>query len=67
MKAKSSPSAGWPAPTRRAFVGMIGAAAAILAAGRAVPAVEEAGLADRVSPEPDNKWPWMKTRWVGHC
>lgn len=52
----------WPPPTRRAFVAMLGAAAASLA------------VRDHASPkhrEPDEDRPRSSftgtTRWIGHC
>lgn len=47
----------WRPPTRRMFVGMIGAAAAALALRETTP----------VEPErPRSTWSG-KTRWIGHC
>ena len=48
---------GWRPPTRRAFVAMLGAAAASLA------------LRDRQLPKKDPpRSTWTgKTRWIGHC
>jgi len=51
------PSTPWRPPTRRAFVAMLGAAAAALA-------VRDRGLAS--DDRPRQTWNGT-TRWVGHC
>lgn len=48
------PATGWRRPTRRMFVSMLGAAAALLA----LPAIEPA-KSPRTTPP--------GTRWIGHC
>jgi hypothetical protein len=48
----------WSRPTRRAFVGMLAAAAAALAV-RARPS--------ELAPEPPQRLWTGKTRWIGHC
>lgn len=59
----------WRPPTRRAFVAMIGAAAAALAVRERTPGApaelaELAELADDDRPPS----PWTGTpRWIGHC
>ena len=51
----------WAPPTRRAFVGMLGAAVAAIAIRKTVTITDEAP----VEPPRD---PWAgKTRWIGHC
>jgi hypothetical protein len=60
-KGDRSPAAPWRAPTRRAFVAMLGAAAAAIAAGRAHARAEPLREA-----EPANRSPSI-TRWIGHC
>jgi hypothetical protein len=59
------PATPWRAPTRRAFVAMIGAAAAALAVRN------REALAPPAAPaEPERPWhnPWSgSTRWIGHC
>jgi hypothetical protein len=52
-------AAPWRPPTRRAFVVMLGAAAATLAAGRARALAES----PREAATPAKKI----TRWIGHC
>lgn len=46
----------WRPPTRRAFVAMLGAAAAALALREAAPAAD-----------PRRSAVTGKTRWIGHC
>lgn len=49
----------WRPPTRRAFVAMLGAAAAAVVVREAKPTVETA--------DPPRS-PWSgTTRWIGHC
>ncbi len=50
------PKTTWRAPTRRAFVAMLGAAAASLALRDTKPSVDP----------PRSTWAG-KTRWIGHC
>jgi hypothetical protein len=51
------PARAWRPPTRRAFVAMLGAAAAALALREQTP----------IAPErPRSTWAG-KTRWIGHC
>ncbi|HEU0036986.1 MAG TPA: hypothetical protein VFQ53_40525 [Kofleriaceae bacterium] len=46
----------WRPPTRRAFVAMLGAAAAALA------------IREQVKPAEPERSTWSgKTRWIGHC
>jgi len=53
----------WRPPTRRAFVAMIGAAAAALAVRERIPAAPVAPADDDRPPRP-----WTgTTRWIGHC
>jgi hypothetical protein len=54
-------AAPWCPPTRRAFVAMLGAAAAALAAGHARALAEPPREA-----EPAKRSPTI-TRWIGHC
>lgn len=55
-----TPSSPWKAPTRRAFVAMIGAATAALAVRNRDVLVP--------SEEDRPRSPWTgKTRWIGHC
>lgn len=57
---KDRPTA-WRPPTRRAFVAMLGAAAAALAIR------EHVARPTVVEPEPAPR-PWTgSTRWIGHC
>jgi len=57
-------SRAWRPPTRRAFVAMLGAAAAALAVRHTV---EAPGAAPVEPPEPAPR-PWTgSTRWIGHC
>ena len=55
MTTKPERPKGWRPPTRRAFVSMLGAAAAALA------------LPAREPPEPPRSTWTGKTRWIGHC
>ncbi len=66
MKRPRDPQApGWRAPTRRAFVGMIAAAAAAIAArGPALPLTVASEQDD--SERPRDTWTGT-TRWIGHC
>ena len=75
MTRKKEPQgAGWRAPTRRAFVGMVAAAAAALAAKGPAPRVLEAmreaeQAAEQAAEEdarPRSTWSGT-TRWIGHC
>lgn len=50
----------WKAPTRRAFVAMLGLGAAALAAVK----VERTAGKKRVAETPA---PPLPTRWIGHC
>lgn len=64
---KRDPGQPWRAPTRRAFVSMIGAAAAALAVRNHV---ASAPVAAAQPAEPERPWrsPWSgPTVWVGHC
>lgn len=55
MKREPKPANTWRPPTRRAFVAMLGAAAAALV------------VRDTKPVEPVRK-PWTgRTRWIGHC
>jgi len=59
-----APSSSWRVPTRRAFVAMLGAAAAALAVDhrpRVSPAREPAE-----DDRPRTAWTGT-TRWIGHC
>ncbi len=56
MTKPNEPKATWRPPTRRAFVQMIGAAAAALALR------EQAAES-----KPEDARPPPKTRWIGHC
>jgi len=56
-RAASSP---WRRPTRRAFVAMIGAAAAALTA-------RQTGLLPGAVEEPPRSTWTGTTRWIGHC
>ncbi len=57
----------WRPPTRRAFVSLIGAAAAALAAKRAGLLPIDAPGDVPVDVEPPRSTWTGKTRWVGHC
>lgn len=57
-----SAPAGWRPPTRRVFLGLIGAGAAALAGRAVLPVAPAPPVA--IAPR---KYPWMKTRWIGHC
>jgi hypothetical protein len=61
---RSATGAPWPPPTRRAFVAMLGAAAATLAAhgGQGLLTGREHAEDDR----PPRTWTGT-TRWIGHC
>jgi hypothetical protein len=53
---KDEPKTAWRPPTRRAFVAMLGAAAASLA------------LRDKPATVDPPRSTWTgKTRWIGHC
>ena len=54
------PKTTWRAPTRRAFVAMLGAAATALAVERPVRQVLRTATGDLEPPR-------SKTRWIGHC
>lgn len=55
MKDDDKPTT-WRPPTRRMFVGMLGAAAAAFA------------LREQLTPEPQPRSTWNgTTRWIGHC
>ena len=60
----------WRPPTRRAFVAMLGAAAAGLAA-RATPGLAPGLLTDGARADAEDDRPrktWTgTTRWIGHC
>jgi hypothetical protein len=56
---KRDPNTTWRAPTRRAFVAMLGAAATALAVERSV------RQALRANDDVDR--PRTATRWIGHC
>ncbi|MBA3538668.1 MAG: hypothetical protein H0T79_03495 [Deltaproteobacteria bacterium] len=57
---KSPPKPRISTPTRRAFVGMLGAAIAAIA-------VRE-HIVTEVAPAEPVRTPWTgKTRWIGHC
>jgi len=56
---KDSSKQVWQAPTRRAFVAMLGLGAAALAVHRKWRAPEE--------PEPERSTWSGTTRWIGHC
>jgi len=59
---RNTPQSPWRAPTRRAFVAMLGAAAAALAApDRARLLLGPAASADDPPHRP------TKTLWIGHC
>jgi hypothetical protein len=65
--ARNTAKSPWPPPTRRAFVAMIGAAAAALAIRHRSPAgypgADRAVLDDD---PPRSTWTGT-TRWIGHC
>jgi hypothetical protein len=53
---KTDDKKGWRPPTRRAFVAMLGAAAAALA------------VRDTQPKDDPPRSPWTgRTRWIGHC
>jgi hypothetical protein len=60
---RSTKASPWPPPTRRAFVAMISAAAAALAAPRGARLLGDS-LPDDDRPQPAAPRP---TRWIGHC
>jgi len=62
MKDDAKPKATWRPPTRRAFVAMLGAAAAALA-------VRETALRSTESrnDDPPRSTRTGTTRWIGHC
>lgn len=58
---RNAPAAPWRTPTRRAFVAMLGAAAAALA-------VRSPGLVPELDGgEPGERRHRSKTIWIGHC
>jgi len=62
MTKPSQKTATWRPPTRRTFVAMLGAAAAVLARSpRVATAAPVAARAPTPPPTP------KKTRWIGHC
>lgn len=58
MKRDDKPSTTWRAPTRRAFIAMIGAAAAALALKQKT---------RRPDGDPPRSARAHKTLWIGHC
>jgi hypothetical protein len=62
MTRDRNPSSPWRAPTRRAFVAMLGAAAAALAIDHRVRKLGTPSDDDR----PRSTWSGT-TRWIGHC
>ena len=54
------PKKTWTPPTRRAFVGMLGAALAAI--------VVRESIVTAPAPAEPARTPWAgKTRWIGHC
>jgi hypothetical protein len=62
MKDDAKPKGTWRPPTRRAFVAMLGAAAAALALREKV----LRGAGGRNDDPPRSPWTGS-TRWIGHC
>jgi phosphotransferase system glucose/maltose/N-acetylglucosamine-specific IIC component len=50
----------WQAPTRRAFVAMLGLGAAVLATAKVERKVRRKRVAESSTPP-------LPTRWIGHC
>lgn len=65
MSKRDDRSTTWRAPTRRAFVAMLGAAATALAVER--PVRQALRTAASEDPDPPRSTWTGKTRWIGHC